>query len=88
MGEMKRAYAYREEPKIKDSFASTLGVAASIIAAVRLARNQNITRSSPRLAHPSVTIRASLHDTADTMAAILARQYLQPGLGLARRGRR
>jgi hypothetical protein len=35
--------------KVKDRFASTLVIAASIIAAVRLARDDNITRSSPRL---------------------------------------
>jgi hypothetical protein len=49
MGEMKRANAYEEERRIKDRFASTLVIAASIIAAVRLARDENITRSSPRL---------------------------------------
>ena len=49
MGEMKRANAYEEERRIKDRFASTLVIAASIIAAVRLAREENITRSSPRL---------------------------------------
>ena len=49
MGEMKRANAYEEERQLKDRFASTLVIAASIIAAVRLARDENITRSSPRL---------------------------------------
>jgi hypothetical protein len=49
MGEMKRANAYEEERRLKDRFASTLVIAASIIAAVRLARDENITRSSPRL---------------------------------------
>jgi len=49
MGEMKRANAYEEERRIKDRFASTLVIAASIIAAVRLARDENIGRSSPRL---------------------------------------
>ena len=49
MGEMRRANAYEEERRIKDRFASTLVIAASIIAAVRLARDENITRSSPRL---------------------------------------
>jgi hypothetical protein len=34
MGEMKRANAYEEESRIKDRFASTLVIAASIIAAV------------------------------------------------------
>jgi len=49
VGEMRRANAYEEERRIKDRFASTLVIAASIIAAVRLARDENITRSSPRL---------------------------------------
>jgi hypothetical protein len=49
MGEMKRANAYEEERRLKDRFASTLVIAASIIAAVRLARDENISRSSPRL---------------------------------------
>jgi hypothetical protein len=49
MGEMKRANAYEEERRLKDRFASTLVIAAAIIAAVRLARDENITRSSPRL---------------------------------------
>jgi hypothetical protein len=47
---MKRANAYEEERRVKDRFSSTLVIAASIIAAVRLARDDNITRSSPRLA--------------------------------------
>jgi len=49
VGEMKRANAYEEERRVKDRFASTLVIAAQIIAAVRLARDENITRSSPRL---------------------------------------
>jgi hypothetical protein len=49
MGEMKRANSYEEERRIKDRFASTLAISASIIAAVRLARDENISRSSPRL---------------------------------------
>jgi hypothetical protein len=49
MGEMKRANAYEEERRLKDRFASTLVIAASIIAAVRLARDENISRSSSRL---------------------------------------
>ena len=54
MGEMKRAIA-REvqdrsayERQAKDRFASTLVIAASIIAAVRLARD-DISRPSPRV---------------------------------------
>jgi hypothetical protein len=48
MGELKRANAYEEERRLKDRFASTLVIAASIIAAVRLAR-EDISRPSPRL---------------------------------------
>jgi hypothetical protein len=49
MGEMKRANAYEEQRRMTDRFASTLVIAASIIAAVRLAREENISRSSTRL---------------------------------------
>ena len=49
MGEMKRANAYEEERRIKDRFASTLVIAASIIAAVRLARDLDISKPTPRL---------------------------------------
>ena len=48
MGEMKRANAREEEDRRRDRFASTLVIAASIIAAVRLARD-DISRPSPRL---------------------------------------
>ena len=49
MGEMKRAIAYENrEAQIRDRFASTLIIAAAIIAAVRLAR-EDIGKSSPRL---------------------------------------
>jgi hypothetical protein len=49
MGEMKRAIAYEErQGQIGDRFASTLVISASIIAAVRLAR-EDISKSSPRL---------------------------------------
>jgi hypothetical protein len=48
MGEMKRANAYEEERRLKDRFASTLAISASIIAAVRLARD-DISRPTPRL---------------------------------------
>ena len=48
MGEMKRANAYEEQRRTTDRFASTLVIAASIIAAVRLARD-DISRPSPRL---------------------------------------
>ena len=48
MGEMKRANANEEHRRMTDRFASTLVIAASIIAAVRLARD-DISRPSPRL---------------------------------------
>jgi hypothetical protein len=58
MGEMKRAVVreererarmMEEQKRMTDRFASTLVIAASIIAAVRLAREQDISRPSPRL---------------------------------------
>ena len=49
MGVMKRAMTREDEQRIKDRFTSTLVIAASIIAAVRLARDENISRPSPRL---------------------------------------
>ena len=58
MGEMKRAIAREEQERTKamaeqkrmtDRFASTLVIAASIIAAVRLAREPDISRPAPRL---------------------------------------
>jgi len=49
MGEMKRANAREQEQRTTDRFASTLVIAAAIIAAVRLARDENIGRPSPRL---------------------------------------
>ena len=49
MGEMRRANAREvQERHHQDRFASTLVIAASIIAAVRLAR-EDISRPSPRL---------------------------------------
>ena len=48
MGEMRRAIAREEQERKTDRFASTLVIAASIIAAVRLARD-DINRPSPRL---------------------------------------
>ena len=49
MEEMRRAIAYEEqERRRQDRFTSTLVVAASIIAAVRLARD-DISRPSPRV---------------------------------------
>jgi hypothetical protein len=49
MGEMKRAISYEErQAQIRDRFASTFVIAAAIIAAVRLAR-EDLKNSSPRL---------------------------------------
>ena len=49
MGEMKRAIAREEqERRTQDRFTSTLVIAAAIIAAVRLARD-DISRPSPRV---------------------------------------
>ena len=49
MGEMHRAISREEQDRRKqDRFASTLVIAASIIAAVRVARD-DISRPSPRL---------------------------------------
>jgi hypothetical protein len=49
MGEMKRAIAREEhQGQIRDRFASTIVIAASIIAAVRLAR-EDISEANPRL---------------------------------------
>jgi len=48
MGEMRRATAREEEQRKRDRFASTLVISASIIAAVRLAR-EDISRPSRRL---------------------------------------
>jgi hypothetical protein len=50
MGEMKRAIAREEQDRrTQDRFTSTIVIAAAIIAAVRLAREPDISRPSPRL---------------------------------------
>ena len=51
MGEMKRAIAWETQQRQKqnDRFASTVVIAAAVIAAVRLAREPDITRPTPRL---------------------------------------
>jgi hypothetical protein len=48
MGEMKRAEAREAEKRQQDRFASTVVIAASIIAAVRLA-SDDISRPTPRV---------------------------------------
>jgi len=47
--EQERRKAMEEQKRMTDRFASTLVIAASIIAAVRLARDQDISRPSPRV---------------------------------------
>ena len=51
MGEMKRAISREEDERRKqqERFASTVTIGACIIAAVRLARDHDISRPSPRL---------------------------------------
>ena len=49
MGEMKRANAREDEQRTQDRFASTIAICASIIAAVRLARDERIGTTSPRV---------------------------------------
>ena len=59
MGEMRRAIAREEqERRNQDRFASTVVIAAAIIAAVRLARD-NISTPSPRV-HAAVADSVSL----------------------------
>ena len=68
MGEMKRAVAREEqERRLQDRFASTVVIAAAIIAAVRLARDES--SSSPR-------IYAAVSDSVS-----LARKILQQVIG-------
>jgi hypothetical protein len=47
--EREGARTIEEQRRMTDRFASTLVIAASIIPAVRLARDQDISRPSPRL---------------------------------------
>ena len=69
MGEMKRAIAREEqERRSQDRFASTIVIAAAIIAAVRLARDD--------ISSPSPRIYAAVADSVS-----LARRILQRVLG-------
>jgi hypothetical protein len=63
MGEMRRTTAREDEQRKRDRFASTLAISASIIAAVRLAR-EDISRPSPRL-------RATISDSVSLARMIL-----------------
>ena len=68
MGEMRRAIAREEDERRKqDRFASTLVIAASIIAAVRLARD-DISRPSPRI---QSVIMDSVHLARSILNAIV-----------------
>jgi len=66
MGQMHRAIAREEaERQKRDRFASTLVIAASIIAGVRLAREPDIGRPSPRVASviaDSITLARAILD--------------------------
>jgi hypothetical protein len=69
MGEMKRAIAREEqERRSQDRFASTIVIAAAIIAAVRLARDD--------ISSPSPRIYAAVADSVS-----LARRILQRVIG-------
>ncbi len=66
MGEMRRAIAREEqEGKRRDRFASTLVIAASIIAAVRLARDD--------ISGPSPKLTSTIADSVSLARAILER---------------
>jgi hypothetical protein len=66
MGEMRRAVAREEQERRKqDCFASTLVIAASIIAAARLAR-EDVSTASPR-------IHAVINDSVNLARMILYR---------------
>ena len=66
MGEMRRANEREAEERMRERFASTIAICASIIAAVRLAREPNIGRSSPRVA-------AAIADSITVAKAIVRR---------------
>ena len=69
MGEMKRAIAREEqERRNQDRFASTVVIAAAIIAAVRLARDD--------ISSPSPRVSAAIADSVS-----LARKILQRVIG-------
>jgi hypothetical protein len=67
MGEMHRAISREEqEGRKQDRFASTLVIAASIIAAVRLARD-DISRPSPQLCSYLPAIRRQLYKCEEAL---------------------
>lgn len=65
MGEMRRAIARENEEKQRDRFASTLVIAASIIAAVRLARDD--------IGTPSPKVMCAVADSVQLAKMILRR---------------
>ncbi len=65
MGEMKRQIAQENEERHRDRFASTVVIAAAIIAAVRLARD-DVSTPSPRLS-------AAIADSVNLARLILKR---------------
>lgn len=65
MGEMKRQIAWENEERHRDRFASTLVIAAAIIAAVRLARDD--------LSHPSPRLMSAVADSVNLARQILKR---------------
>lgn len=65
MGEMKRQIARENEERQRDRFASTLVIAASIIAAVRLARDD--------INHPSPKLMTAVSDSVGLAQMILKR---------------
>lgn len=65
MGEMKRAIARENEDKQRDRFASTLAIAAAVICAVRLARDD--------IATPSPKVLCAVADSISLAKMILRR---------------
>lgn len=49
MGEMKRFNAYEADQRMRDRYASTIVICASISTGIRIARDQNISRTTPSL---------------------------------------
>ena len=81
MGEMRRAIAHEDQERRKqDRFASTIVIAASIIAAVRLAREE-ISRPSPRLTSVIADSVGLAHSGASCALRIVRGQYGRRAVG-------
>ena len=80
MGEMHRAIAreQEEERRKRDRFASTIVIAASIIAAVRLARD-DISRPSPRLTSTVADRRRACADDPSESHALIVGDEVEIG---------